>query len=529
MNPFDEDDDNEDKCDVESNDVKESSYVEDKNSSVVQSETSSDNEVSRGDVRETERHDFQSNPLDTVRVSSTSLATIVTNPFEEGFEDENFRDSVSKINSIKNIFSNHNDGTMPSSQQQLVEDESHFHDVELCASQASLSNSAPRLDLLKKNDTRENSGEYSMQLMTWLPRTGTQHESNISVRKIPLPDATSHRIGIFKGSTKAFDSCDRPHTRPASFKVRTTDNAQIGLDSMWSFEENKSRSIKSKSLNTYKLQASFREEDSISIKHKKTTAPSHKDRSVGLRSKNAEGFNRPRSVSGGGGHMFKRSNQTTGECINPNFSQHDLPENRVKQMMVMNATGDDTIYDIENELSDVAAYRPLSEVIPQNAVNYDSFHRMGFDKYYSSDSTDSDHDSDENGDDFTVESDFTAEFRNNGRLSSRNLETGTSIDGSSSFLKEPSRDDEKHHGKSRARSTKKKNAGGRRRKRTRKRKGKNQAVPQPEGGQGGFTDREKRVARYRATLERIDRKLQKEGFGETVRCVDGERCENIFI
>ena len=43
-----------------------------------------------------------------------------------------------------------------------------------------------------------------------------------------------------------------------------------------------------------------------------------------------------------------------------------------------------------------------------------------------------------------------------------------------------------------------------------------------------MTEREKSVARYRATLERIDRKLRKEGFGEEIKCVDGKKIYDVL-
>jgi hypothetical protein len=178
---------------------------------------------------------------------------------------------------------------------------------------------------------------------------------------------------------------------------------------------------------------------------------------------------------------------------------------------------DEAYYDMENELSNAASYRPVSlhhQYQYQYQQQVDSFYM-----HYASDSTDSD--SDDSGDENFDRNSYVEDNSIDAGLSMRDVED----DGSNKNIKQSSSKKtktnivkEKEGNKLPAKGLKKK------KRRTNKEKLAQKKLKRKatDGGEAVLTEREKSVARYRATIERIDRKLKKQGFGEEVVCVDGK-------
>lgn len=186
-------------------------------------------------------------------------------------------------------------------------------------------------------------------------------------------------------------------------------------------------------------------------------------------------------------------------------------EAKMKHLMVVSAA-DDHDYDLENEMLDSAALRPESlncgrggARIESGPVRVDSFRmQYGYDSTDSDSSDGSESSSDDGGGGDGVR----------GRDVKRAPKEGDSSSNTSTITEAPTPSTRKiPKGKKEKTAIKK----------LKSQKRRDASASDTEAGAPPLSEREKRVARYRNTLQRIDRKLQKEGFGEEVKCVDGRR------
>ena len=191
---------------------------------------------------------------------------------------------------------------------------------------------------------------------------------------------------------------------------------------------------------------------------------------------------------------------------------------RLQQLMMMN-DADDLRYDIENEYLDAAACRPVSQNYNVGLFRSTEIDTNPFN--YASDSTDTD-----DSDDWTTASGCLSdvdEIETGAGISMGDIESSGNVDRERCSSKKTPSENRKAPLKRKVykKKTKKEKIAKRNLKRTQK-------APTNASPSVPMTEREKSVARYRATLERIDRKLRKEGFGEEIKCVDGKKIYDVL-
>ena len=234
---------------------------------------------------------------------------------------------------------------------------------------------------------------------------------------------------------------------------------------------------------------------------------------------------------------------------NQNQMQNMTNDEKMKVLLKMNVL-DDVDYALENERVDSAAYRPVSRNCGHGI--FSGTRQDSFQLKYASDSTDTDDDNNDDDDEEgggvddkdSIEMASIAWLEGGGR-ESEGVGGNSSISPidcagkgrRSSSKKKSKRVENRAANISPKRGDKKKTKKAkllRRAAALEKKKASASAsaavtiaTSSLDGGSrqsssAPMTEREKSVARYRATLERIDRKLQKEGVGEVVKCVDGK-------
>lgn len=196
-------------------------------------------------------------------------------------------------------------------------------------------------------------------------------------------------------------------------------------------------------------------------------------------------------------------------------NDEDSISERVDQLIRAN-DADDCLYDFENEMLHASACRPVSRTSGEGL-----FFRNNNLNPFASDSTDTD-----DSDDMTIGSGrysdtevsvtgeaCTGDIEEGSKRSQMQKSSNRRLEKKSNLTKPPvSR-------KIRSKKTKKEKLAKRNLQKEKLRRAK---VEDDGKGPAPMTEREKSIERYRATLMRIDRKLRKEGFGETVKCVDGK-------
>lgn len=250
-------------------------------------------------------------------------------------------------------------------------------------------------------------------------------------------------------------------------------------------------------------------------------------------------LNRPHSLALGG-HAEESGKKV--RALSGNMNE------KIKQLMILNAA-DDESFDLQNEMIDAAACRPVSRTCNLGAL-FMSQSDFEYHCKYESDSTDTDESDDMTigsiGSGFYSDADVEdvndigigmGDIESNGgstqpqrppsrRKTRSQRNTPGESDGDNSASSRPTSPSSRASPSPKEPTTHKvkktKKAKLERRKRQQQQKAKQRASASSDDQPRVMTEREKSVARYRATLERIDRKLRKEGFGEEIKCVDGE-------